>query len=299
MRYTEETLCSWTAPLSQTEEQRVENTVKMIRNAIKESDDLRDMDIDFFAQGSFANNTNVRVESDVDVCVMLKDVFYTEYPIGKNRDDYGFAASNLDFQYYRSLVKKALENKFGISSITDGNKSLKIRENTYHVQADVVPSFQLRNYRHNSSYDPNNYIEGVQLFARDRKAVSNYPKVHIKNGTSKNTKTNHRYKQLARIMKHIKNDMAKDSIVDKDKITSFLIECLVYNMPDNIFMECPTWSEMVKQFLLYLFHEMTENQHENWTEVSGMLYLFRGRKWTDADVKQWILNAWNYLGYQE
>lgn len=34
MKYSEQTLQNWTAPLSQTEEQRAENTIKMIRNAI-------------------------------------------------------------------------------------------------------------------------------------------------------------------------------------------------------------------------------------------------------------------------
>lgn len=34
MRYTEDTLKSWTSPLSQTEEQRVVNTVKMIKDTV-------------------------------------------------------------------------------------------------------------------------------------------------------------------------------------------------------------------------------------------------------------------------
>ena len=34
MKYTEDTLQFWTSPLSNTEEQRVENTVSMIKNAV-------------------------------------------------------------------------------------------------------------------------------------------------------------------------------------------------------------------------------------------------------------------------
>ena len=159
MKYSEQTLQNWTAQLSQTEEQRAENTIKMIRDAINSCDELKDKDIDIFIQGSYANNTNVRSESDVDVCVMLRDAFHTVYAEEKGREDYGFSASNFTFQEYRDLVKKALQDKFRREYVYDGNKSLKINENTYHVKADVVPSFQLRNYYYENSLDPSRYIE--------------------------------------------------------------------------------------------------------------------------------------------
>lgn len=100
MKYSEQTLQNWTAPLSQTEEQRAENTIKMIRDAINSCDELKYKDIDIFIQGSYANNTNVRSESDVDVCVMLRDTFQTVYAEGKGREDYGF----FSIQFYFSGV---------------------------------------------------------------------------------------------------------------------------------------------------------------------------------------------------
>lgn len=54
MRYTEETLESWISPLSQTEEQRVVNTIKMINNAVTSYDRLSDCTMEIFAQGSYA-----------------------------------------------------------------------------------------------------------------------------------------------------------------------------------------------------------------------------------------------------
>ena len=93
----------------------------MIRTAIDANDDLKSMDIEVFTQGSYANNTNVRSESDVDVCVMLKDTFHTVYPDGKKREDYGFLASDLTFQQYRNMVKTALQDKFKTEYVNDGN----------------------------------------------------------------------------------------------------------------------------------------------------------------------------------
>lgn len=297
MRYTEQTFQSWTVPLSQTEERRAENAVSMIRDSIAAVEDFRGMTVEVFTQGSYANNTNVRTESDVDVCVMLKDTFHTEYPQGKGREDYGFLPSDLTFFQYRSLVKKALVSKFGAAVIKDGNKSLKINENTYHVKADVVPAFMLRNYYYNSSVDPENYIEGTWFQSMTGQDIANYPKRHLQNGRNKNNATNHEYKKLVRIMKHIKNNMVDDGITDGNVISSFLVECLVYQVPNSTVTAYPSWTETVKQAIIYLYNEIDENRHTDWAEVSGMLYLFRGRKWTDLDAKNWLYQAWNYLGY--
>lgn len=43
MKYAEQTLMSWTTPLSKTEEDRAENTIKMIKSAIDANADLNSM----------------------------------------------------------------------------------------------------------------------------------------------------------------------------------------------------------------------------------------------------------------
>ena len=299
LKYTEQQLQTWTAPLSKTEEERAENTIKMVKFAIEGFDRLKSMNIDVFTQGSFANNTNVRSDSDVDVCVMLKDTFHCEYPDNLKNNDYGYKTSEFTFQEYRELVKKALQDKFGTKYVYEGNKSLKINENTYHVKADVVPAFQLRNYAYKKSVYADSYVEGIWFQSKSGKNICNYPKVHINNGTGKNNRTNYKYKKLVRIMKHIKNAMVDDNKTDGDKITSFLIECLVWNTPDRIITGYNTWTETVRQTIIYLYNAIKNNEHKGWGEVSEMLYLFIGRKWTDQDAKQWLSDVWNYMGYNE
>lgn len=297
MRCTEQQLQSWTSPLSQTEEQRAENTIKMIKAAIDANRELSSLDYEVFVQGSFANNTNVRSDSDVDVCVMLKSTFYYDLPRGKTRTDYNFGPGTMEFQRYRDLVKQALQEKFGWQVVTDGNKSLKVRENTYHVQADVVPAFQYRNYAYANSQVSWDYVEGTRFYAKDGREVTNYPKVHVKNGTAKNNRTNYRYKKLVRIMKHVKNEMVDAGRADGNTITSFLVECLVWNTPDSTITAFNTWTETVRETIIYLYNSIKDGKHNEWGEVSEMLYLFRGRKWTDQDALQWLCDAWNYLGY--
>ena len=49
----------WAKPPGQTEQERCDNAVSAIRNAVKVSDKLNKRSITVFAQGSYRNNTNV------------------------------------------------------------------------------------------------------------------------------------------------------------------------------------------------------------------------------------------------
>lgn len=89
----------------------------MLRNAIDSCDELDNLEIEVFSQGSYANNTNVRQNSDVDICVMLTSTFHSEYPDGYTRENYVFSPWTIEFYEYRNLVKKALVDKFGADYI--------------------------------------------------------------------------------------------------------------------------------------------------------------------------------------
>ena len=88
--------------------------------------------------------------------------------------------------------------------------------------------------------------------SKNGKEIKNYPKEHIRNGITKNNDTNYEYKKLVRIMKHIKNEMVDDKKTNGDIITSFLVECLVWNIPNSIITGYNTWTETIKQAIIYL-----------------------------------------------
>lgn len=299
MKYTKDILQSWTSPLSQTEEQRVKNTVLMIKNAVTSYDKLSDCTMEIFAQGSYANNTNVRQNSDVDICVMLTSTFFCNYVDGKTDKDYGYTAGSITYPDYKSYIIEALKAKFGGDTVTVGNKCINIKANSYHVNADVVPAFQYRDFNIISSTDPAKYIEGIMFFAKDGTAVTNYPKDHICNGKQKNNSTNYEYKKLVRIMKHIRNDMVDDGKIDGVKITSFLIECLVWNVPNDTITGNNTWEDTVQNTIAYLWKAVKDENHQKWGEVSERLYLFHsGRKWTAVETKDFLYEMYNYLEFK-
>ncbi len=81
MRDWEAQFREWAKPPGKTEQDRCDNAVSAIRNAIRASEKLRSRGVSIFAQGSYRNNTNVRKDSDVDIGVLCKiPSFTTRFP---------------------------------------------------------------------------------------------------------------------------------------------------------------------------------------------------------------------------
>jgi tRNA nucleotidyltransferase (CCA-adding enzyme) len=77
----EATLASWSAAPGTTEQTKCENAERAVRKAIDASAKLCAMPVKVFTQGSYANRTNVRQDSDVDICVLYTGAFFADYSI--------------------------------------------------------------------------------------------------------------------------------------------------------------------------------------------------------------------------
>lgn len=74
----EDKLSRWTAPSSDTEQEKQNRTERMIHEAISSHGMFGSCSLRVYAKGSYANNTNVRSDSDVDIAVECTDVLYWE-----------------------------------------------------------------------------------------------------------------------------------------------------------------------------------------------------------------------------
>ena len=141
-RYSEETLNKWRNPPSESEEEKLTNVRRMVRGCIDADPTLSKMDIKIFAQGSYVNDTNVRLNSDIDLNVQYVGAFYFDLPSGMTQSDFGLNnPSSYSASEFKNDVQRALFNKFG-TDVRRKNKCIAIEGNTYRVGADVtvVPS---------------------------------------------------------------------------------------------------------------------------------------------------------------
>ena len=288
----ESTFGSWAAPPGKTEEQRCENAIKAIRNAISASTQLNYRDIRVFVQGSYQNNVNVRQNSDVDVAVLCGDVFFYDLPQGKTQADFEIKDASYMYSQFKDEVGAALVSYFGASAVRRGNKAFDIKENSYHVDADVAPFFEHRRYP--LSGQP---LSGVELRPDLGGRVINWPEQHYENGVSKNTATGRRYKGVVRILKKLAIEMEAQGIAVARNVPGFFIECLTWNVPNDRFGQ-PTWARDVHGAIAFLWaNTRTEETCSEWGEVSELLYLFRGSPASKREsAHAFIDGAWDYIG---
>lgn len=298
MRNWDQIFSNWSSGPSSTEQTKIDNAVRQIRKAIKASDKLKDRDIDIFVQGSYKNRVNVSQDSDVDVAILCHNTFYWEVREDADKETVksGIAPATYDYALFKREVFEALRDYFGINSVNRGNKSIDVNENTYRVDSDVVPFFDYRYYT-----TPTNYLKGVKLLPDNRipSEILNWPTQHYDNGVRKNGRTGRRYKRVVRIMKKLRNEMVETNITQANNIPSFLIECLVYNTPDND-LQHSSYKDTIRAVLAHLFNNTRNSSYcGKWTEVSGRKYLFSGNQsWTINDVHNFIDAAWDYVGYE-
>ena len=296
MRFSEETLITWTKPPSNTENEKLKNAERIVKDALQLDDFLCSKRIKTFCQGSYANDTNIRLDSDIDVNVHYTDAFYYDLPQGMAATDFGIE-NYCDYSYkkYKNDIEKALLARFGRQSVKRKNKCFTVIENTYRAKVDVVPTWPHRLYSKN-----NTYTEGVVLFADDDSKVVNYPLQHIENGKKKNENTQRRYKRMVRIFKRLKIKMEDDGFFKDNCISSFLLESLIWNCPNDIFNEYSSWNERVRAAIIFIYNNTQGDSAscKDWREVSDLLYLFHSDgKWTKEAVNIYMKKLWMYMGY--
>lgn len=192
-------------------------------------------------QGSYANKTNIRSQSDVDIAVVQKEinqeeVFKARYRNGITATHYNFSKAPTLTKPFKEEVEECLRENFG-SDVERGNKSIKINGSTYRKDADVVPCMRCRDYRDDYDFDEDNYVAGIAITSDSGEIIYNYPEQHLANGAEKNNNTNHYYKRMVRIIKNMQHAMKEAVNPSAWDISSFGLESLLWNIPDNVFCE--------------------------------------------------------------
>lgn len=94
--------------------------------------------------------------------------------------------------------------------------------------------------------------------------------------------------------------MEEDNYYINSNISSFLLECLVWNCPNKIFNDIYGWNNIIRSAIIFLYNNTKSegDEYTKWGEVSDLLYLFHNdRKWSRRDVNTYLLNMWNYMEY--
>ena len=297
MKFTEQQISKMASPISQTEEEKCKNAIRMVRDAMKKlnytddgeeirsyvadtysySLDLRQRysykKIKLLVQGSYANRTNISSESDVDVAVILESTFTSKYRKGVTGEAYGFTAGTFSVAELKNEVEKALNEHFAYKGVERHDKSIKVTGNTYRVDADVVPAYRFRDYSNDWGNNPANYIGGIEIRPDRGGSIINFPEQHIKLGIVKNKNTRYNFKKCVRIAKNMREEMVKQGYLLSDKISSFGIESLLWNVNESAYTK---YSSVLRhtfnEVLLFLVEDFSA--FSGYTEANAIKPLF-------------------------
>lgn len=262
-----------------------------------------------FAQGSYRNRTTVPRDSDVDICVMARGVFMSSWDwVEANasserieelqREAEIRSITDYDFPTYKNEVEAALVDHFERAFVKRGDKAFDIHENTYRVESDCLAAWKYRNWRRNS-FGRLESVDGVTFQTDKGVWIENYPDQQFERGEIKHALTAKHYRSVVRILKNLRNEMADEGNKAAEPIPSFLIECLVWNVPNSVFGN-RTWYVELREALrtIYLATEDDERCKE-WLEANGVKFLFHWQQgWTRAQANAFILAAWSEVGYE-
>lgn len=297
----EETFRSWGHGPSATEKTKHENAERMVKDAVREHEVLSGMDIEVFTHGSYRTRTNVRLNGDVDVCVCLQNTFFYELPNEppNTPEDFGILPATIRYGDFKNAVEDALVEKFSRSGVNRGNKAFDVHENTYRVDADVVAALEHRRYTGQYSYyGTSQYLTGIELRPDKGGRIKNWPQQTYDNGVHKNSDTGRRYKSVIRIMKRLRNQMQEDGVSEAEDVSSFLIECLMWNVPNEGFGH-EDYADDVRYAIAHVWNETSSfDRCREWGEVNELKYLFRtSQPWTREEANKFMFAAWNYIGF--
>jgi hypothetical protein len=135
---------------------------------------------------------------------------------------------------------------------------------------------------------------GSRVYPKSGTHKDNYPALQLLNGRQKTKNTGRRYKKMVRALKKLQTKLADDGVLDAE-LPSYLIECIVYNVPDDKFNNTTYLADM-REVLAFIFNgTLPTGDWDNWLEVHDLHYLFRGSSWTHDEVHHLADVAWDYM----
>jgi hypothetical protein len=289
----EDSLTSWAKAPGQTEQDKCDRAVTAVRKAKEASKALSKHNIRVFAQGSYCTRTNVREDSDVDVCLLCTESLISDYPEGMGASNFGLSSpADYGYDQFKNDAHAALNDYFGTEHVTRGKKAFDIKENTYRIAADVVPCFEHRRYNKDGTWvEPT----GTAFYSDSYDRIINWPDQNYANGVAKNTATAQRFKDVVRIFKRVWNKMKDENKPEAAPMSSFLLESLVWNVPNDSFVE--SYTTTVRSALIHLYNNSQKCETcSEWGEVNELKYLFKGNHpWTYQQVNAFTVAMWNFL----
>lgn len=294
----------WERPASDSEEAVIERAATMIRNALVTNAWLTGQGVTVKPQGSYHNNTNVRLESDMDLGIRHHSIMMITGPgVTHQQADvalgmYPTGASNPHIAAtLRAEIGAALIDEFGEENVHPGTKAFTVGAiPNSRADADVVPMLRMTYAYLNQPLFGTPHIaqvDGVVIYGTDGREIMNFPDQHAANGKTKRENTAHRFKKNVRILKRLRDELVEMKWIEKGVVPSFLIECLCYRVEDAYYLVEEDRYDRVVRILGRMGALLNDQTFVNTAnEINDIKFLFhQSQPWTPAAARFFVATA--------
>lgn len=252
---------------------------------------------DVFLQGSYKNNTNIYGDSDVDIVIRQRSLFYYNIDSLSAADKAEFQRVNPGRAEYTLVdfkreVSSWLADNYKADFDPSGSKALYIKGRDSRRNADVLVAAEHKVFSAFPSAGTQVSTDGVMFYPSSGGFIVNYPKQHKRNLTARHQKTSEWLKPTIRVFKNMRNRAIREGALRDGTAPSYFIEGLLFNAPLGAFgtdmqttvASCLSWAVATDRSTLpcanYYHWLVRDNQKTSWPVVDCDAYL-------DAMVKLW------------
>lgn len=187
-----------------------------VSSVAKFQEDIREAlgsEYETFLQGSYKNDTSVRDINDVDIVAIKKTTVSSVF--SSERIDRTVTWNDL----FGDVARKIHASPKFAGKTSYGDKCVIVKADW---KADVVPAVRISS----AETDP------IAIYSfKQRQERQNFPRIHYRNGVTKNQETNSAFKPIVRMLKR----WAANHWPNGGIAPSYYLECLVSNVPKERF----------------------------------------------------------------
>lgn len=288
----------WGSAPSESAEIKCQKTVERIKKVLATRFSTN---VEIYLQGSYKNRTNVKLDSDVDIVVEHTGYYFHDIsslsPEDKQKFEAARSPADYVFSHFKSDILTTLQTEFGVGWVARKNKCIFITKDSNRVNADVVPCYTHKRFATPTSVE----AQGIAFATDDGQIINSFPKQHYENGADKNLRTNGRYKSAVRALKMARNNMDDLGTQPAKDMSSFLLECLVWNVPDDKFSTSENLYTTLRRIIYTVWDDMGHAEKANlYAEVSDLKWLLRGGDATRNIQlgRDFMQSVWSFIGYE-
>ena len=252
-----------------------------------------------FLQGSYANDTNVYRDSDVDVVMRLDSAWYHDAPLLQKGQYEAFeraypGAADYGLPEFKAQVAAWLKQKF--NGVTVGSKAMFIPGSGARRDCDVLVCARFRYYYRFNSMSDESYAEGICFFLKDGTQIVNFPKQHSDNCTAMHKATSQWFKPTVRIYKNMRNHLVESNILKDGIAPSYFIEGMLWNVSADKF------GKSYDDTFVATFNYLVNADRSTFKCANGIHALLQANShvaWSAANCQAYLdalRNLWNNWG---